>query len=241
VLVCIVFFIPFLYRKLSQEDWTIKWYHFFFGPLLLLRGPVPPRPEGARVKVVQDYYRGHKTKAELEAEGQSRPTVDDIETSKLETHKVMEDGKEVRLSDASDSVGKTGTTTGNGVPLENVDLPAWRRWYMEPFDGAWYLPRNLPRAMVRGFMHGVDKDVVASQKKKSMLSGNLERTHAETEHFDNKTEHMYSFLQVATAMVSSFAHGANDVSNAMGPLSAIYLIWRSNKLSSKAPVPIWIL
>ncbi|KAG8844688.1 Na+/Pi symporter [Serendipita sp. 411] len=65
--------------------------------------------------------------------------------------------------------------------------------------------------------------------------------HARAEHYDNKTEYLYSFLQVMTAMTASFAHGSNDVSNAMGPLATIYLVWSTDTIASKAPVPIWIL
>lgn len=44
-----------------------------------------------------------------------------------------------------------------------------------------------------------------------------------------------------TAAVASFGHGANDVSNAVGPLSAIWGIWQTNQVSSRSEVPIWIL
>ncbi|KAF6766005.1 sodium:inorganic phosphate symporter [Ephemerocybe angulata] len=58
----------------------------------------------------------------------------------------------------------------------------------------------------------------------------------------NDTEHLYSFLQVFSACVASFAHGANDVSNAIGPFSVIYHVWSSGELSgSKTPVPVWAL
>ena len=44
-----------------------------------------------------------------------------------------------------------------------------------------------------------------------------------------------------TAATASFAHGSNDVSNSIGPLATIFLIWNSGELSSKSPVPIWVL
>ncbi|KAL1999599.1 hypothetical protein VTN02DRAFT_4284 [Thermoascus thermophilus] len=69
----------------------------------------------------------------------------------------------------------------------------------------------------------------------------MDQIHAEVKHYDNKTEALYSFLQVLTAATASFAHGANDVANAIGPLSTIYLVWRKNVVSSTAPVPVWIL
>lgn len=42
-------------------------------------------------------------------------------------------------------------------------------------------------------------------------------------------------------MVMSFAHGANDVANAMGPFSAVYSIYSSGALTKDSGVPIWIL
>lgn len=52
---------------------------------------------------------------------------------------------------------------------------------------------------------------------------------------------LFSFLQVLTAVFGSFAHGGNDVSNAIGPLIGLYLIYQDGRISSTAATPEWIL
>jgi solute carrier family 20 (sodium-dependent phosphate transporter) len=39
-------------------------------------------------------------------------------------------------------------------------------------------------------------------------------------------------MQVFSACAMSFVHGANDVANAMGPLSGVYQIWQTGQISS---------
>jgi sodium-dependent phosphate transporter len=66
--------------------------------------------------------------------------------------------------------------------------------------------------------------------------------HAAAKQYPNETEHLYSFLQVMTACTASFAHGANDVSNAIGPFAAIYEIWSTSApVGANTPVPVWML
>ena len=65
---------------------------------------------------------------------------------------------------------------------------------------------------------------------------------AKAEVFDFKTERLFRYLQVFTACAMSFAHGSNDVANAMGPFAAVYSTWINGKTPGKeSSVPIWIL
>ncbi|XP_073444780.1 sodium-dependent phosphate transporter 1 [Dendrobates tinctorius] len=52
---------------------------------------------------------------------------------------------------------------------------------------------------------------------------------------------LFQFLQILTACFGSFAHGGNDVSNAIGPLVALWLVYQTGDVTSKAPTPIWLL
>ncbi|CAG9864552.1 unnamed protein product [Phyllotreta striolata] len=52
---------------------------------------------------------------------------------------------------------------------------------------------------------------------------------------------LFSFLQALTAMFGSFAHGGNDVSNAIGPLITLWLIYSEGTVQQKAETPLFIL
>ncbi|KAL8619404.1 hypothetical protein ACOMHN_057046 [Nucella lapillus] len=56
-----------------------------------------------------------------------------------------------------------------------------------------------------------------------------------------ETSRLFSFLQILTAIFGSFAHGGNDVSNAIGPLVALWMIAHEQSVAQKAPTPIWVL
>lgn len=52
---------------------------------------------------------------------------------------------------------------------------------------------------------------------------------------------LFSFLQIMTASFGSFAHGGNDVSNAIGPLIALWLIYQEGSVAQTAETPLSIL
>lgn len=57
-----------------------------------------------------------------------------------------------------------------------------------------------------------------------------------------EVEKIFAILQVITACSMAFAHGANDVANAIGPLAAIVDIVQSGGIiASNAGLPFWVL
>ena len=59
-------------------------------------------------------------------------------------------------------------------------------------------------------------------------------------HFAN-VEKIFAVLMVFTAAAMAFAHGSNDVANAVGPMAAVISIAQSGELASKSDLPSWVL
>ncbi|TKR61509.1 hypothetical protein L596_028610 [Steinernema carpocapsae] len=58
---------------------------------------------------------------------------------------------------------------------------------------------------------------------------------------DEKTLKIFSSIQVFTACFAGFAHGANDVSNAIAPLTALISIYRNMDVMQEGETPIYVL
>ncbi len=59
-------------------------------------------------------------------------------------------------------------------------------------------------------------------------------------HFAN-VEKIFAVLMVFTAAAMAFAHGSNDVANAVGPMAAVISVAQSGELASKSELPSWVL
>ncbi|KAK4629406.1 Phosphate-repressible phosphate permease pho-4 [Fulvia fulva] len=233
-LLSVIFLLPFVYVRLVKEDWQVKQWDILKGPLLLRRRAPPPMPAGHRL--VSDYYAGHKTREELERDGADRESTGDEE-----------------------SIGKDGVAPAAALALEETSASAVAQPSVTSDQMAkaerqlnirkWYEPQMLWKKFVWLFFRGVMVDVVVEQSHSNEAKGlqrllagtSLADKHARVEHYNPKVEHLYSFLQVLTAATASFAHGANDVAIAMGPLSAIYHIWNTGTTGEDSAVPIWVL
>ncbi|KAK4049417.1 hypothetical protein OIV83_004150 [Microbotryomycetes sp. JL201] len=216
-----LFWVPFVYCKVVRMDYTIRFYHFFLGPALWWR----KAPEDAgQIQYVAD-YRIRKDEDEVPVKE------NDEESGSMEKR------------DTEDAPAGVQPSALN-KEVEKIDE--------HPIEGPWILPNNLYiilRYKSLPFLkkiltHGSSVDVHAMQAGKagSAESARMQDMYRRAKQYPNEVEASYSFVQVLTACVASFAHGANDVSNAIGPFAAIYHTWSTGEISGKkSEVPIWIL
>ena len=68
--------------------------------------------------------------------------------------------------------------------------------------------------------------------------------HRQSEGMENRNQSLRTLFRIpliCSAALLSFAHGANDVANAVGPLAAILSSAQSGVIAGKVEVPIWIM
>jgi PiT family inorganic phosphate transporter len=73
----------------------------------------------------------------------------------------------------------------------------------------------------------------------------LRRVGRQTEHDPrrrfSKVERVFVVLQILTACAVAFAHGSNDVANAIGPLAAVLTVAQGLEVTAKSSVQPWML
>lgn len=97
-------------------------------------------------------------------------------------------------------------------------------------------------------VQAASRDVIQYQVKEildeiNMLSESLkkkEETGRESAEYA-LVEKIFGYLQIISACLMAFAHGANDVANAIGPLAAAINILTTGSVSSLTTIPTWTL
>lgn len=82
-----------------------------------------------------------------------------------------------------------------------------------------------------------DEGILSKEDKERIDRENMmdEFDPTKAEKFDRESEFVFSFMQVCTAIAVIFAHGANEVGYASGPLSTIYDVIMSTTSRKKYP------
>ncbi len=111
----------------------------------------------------------------------------------------------------------------------------------------------VARALQRSTKHLLRAQRAADSDTRGTIDSILELTRATTDTSSKRanlgssrpefrrTERIFIYLQILTACFIAFAHGANDVANAIGPLSAAVQTAQDGLVAAKATVPLWAL
>ncbi|CAH0058052.1 unnamed protein product [Clonostachys solani] len=238
----VFFILPFIWRKIMVEDWQLRWWEVWQGPWLLKRPPPPPPPPSMSRGNVKNYYRGHLTRDELNQIRRSETLMQSVQNSPNLPSTLDNDDN----NDEIQILPPPAISVTEPPPAARGEEEDGTRTVNDELippkpPGPWYTVHVLIWYVNRVLLRGLEKDVIMMQKRNAVLSWNLDDMHARAAHYDNRAEYMYSALQILTAATASFIHGANDVSNSIGPFTSAYHVWSTGEIPSQVGVPLWIL
>ncbi len=126
---------------------------------------------------------------------------------------------------------------GGGCALISVPLVARLKDYVEDKQNK----NDIEMTETEKTLDNIEKLNIKSDNEKERVIS----LHVNADKFDNRTEGVFKYLQIFTAVCDAFSHGANDVANAIGPYAAIYMIYQSggdlNKKTEMGEDAYWIL
>lgn len=103
--------------------------------------------------------------------------------------------------------------------------------------------------VLKGIRHLVQLDVVSSILMGSLVAlvvymvvrFSVYRHADRLSNSKDSINQLFTIPLIFAAALLSFAHGANDVANAVGPLAAIYDALTNDAISLKAGIPVWVM
>ena len=212
------FFFPYFHRRLIKRDARLKWWHIPLGPTLWKDDPWlywPASPDG---DIVIDHYEG------------AYPTDSESDISK---HADASSDKDLKSKTADTSALEDGDTRQGMVVRRRKPLEPEERFLAPTKHLPIVHPARLWSWVKYVLLQGVTRDCVTYGNE------HIQKTHALAIRYDNRVEHLWTYAQVASAMIMSIAHGSNDVANAIGPWSAAYATYQAGVVDTESDTPIW--
>lgn len=204
--------------RLIKEDTRLRFWHIPMGPMLWKDKYKLYYPGDANSELVPDYYDSELNHDEVKSE---------------DSHSQPFSEKEIFKQSAG--IVRSDPEPENDNPVANNPKDLQRKSDLAAVDDLpWSHPRRIFTTIKQICTYGITRDVIKHQ------SVGLDKIHQKAIVYDNKVEHLWTTAQVCTAMLMSIAHGANDVSNAIGPFTTAYETWSTGITNAKTKNPIWI-
>lgn len=196
--VAYVFFVPFFNRKLVKEDPRVRIWHVPMGPLLYNENNSLYWP-GKTDEIVINYYD---------------EAYDGLAVSQSpsdEEKATAGSGGAAKDHTTSDRSSSAAATNATSAPGSKRRTEPEERWLYPVKELSWTAPKKWWNWTKFILLQGVSRDAVTHH------SDALRDVHARARKSNVRVEHLFTYCQVASAMMMSLAHGSNDVANAVGP------------------------
>lgn len=229
-----IFFVPYFKRRLILQDTRVRVWHIPLGPMLLRDNP-PLYWASERQGVVIDYYAGSLSSGN--SKGTTSIAADEKSpnsaTGTNSPDRVLEDGPNQEINGQKETVR---LDDGGGIVRDVPAEPGPRKRFLDPVSHLSIVhPKRIFGYIKFALFYGVTQDCVTHQ------SDYLHKVHEAARRYDNRVEHLWTYAQVASAIMMSIAHGSNDVANAVGPWAAAFSTYQNEEVSTEADTPVWIL
>lgn len=238
LLIAYVFFLPYFRRRLVKKDTRLRPWHIILGPLLLHEDP-PLFLPGKDDAIVIDYYES----AHDESSGSDKNEGGEENRAEKNGGGNGPLGRNNGPNDENLTPASVGDVEQGGVVVQDGTVvrrmkrkPEPEERFLAPIaDLPIFHPKRIWGYTKYILLQGVTRDCVTHG------SAHLAAVHGKAKRYDNRVEHLWTYAQVASAMMMSIAHGSNDVANAVGPWVAAYQTYQSGVVSEDSDTPVWIL
>lgn len=111
--------------------------------------------------------------------------------------------------------------------------------FVVPWTKKKILQQRIDASQVSAIPNALEKGAPNSNSTSSIESGiskynsQLQLTSVDKASTKEEADRLFNFLQILTAIFGSFAHGGNDVANAVGPLIALWLVYSQGTVANE--------
>jgi len=225
----VVFFLSYIFVSYWQYrlNWVgedLKWFHWFIIPFVP-KQPIRPNFDTTHQKVTLELREEAASSAEgvlavLDMSKLMAPNMDIHEAAK-KAAALRKDPAEIeaaRLIPGYVIHKKTETE----LVWESITKPIFEGPIRSRIINAALFPLRM--TFTFGIFAADGKERVVREYKADEES--IMKMHSAAKRYSDRTELVFRQLQIITACIAAFSHGANDVANAMGPYSTILGVYR---------------
>jgi len=107
--------------------------------------------------------------------------------------------------------------------------------------GTYLALKGLGKVIDIGFLMALGSGLAVAMVVWALMKWRFARSTFQVENSKAGVDHLFTVPLIFAAALLSFAHGANDVANAVGPLAAINETVLQGTVTSEVAIPVWVM